>query len=208
MVSPAGQAHAVERGDELLDGVDRAARGERARDPAGEGHAAAAQKLDQLGLFDPRQQLGGGLAAAAVEPHVERHRCVARAEGEAALGGVELRRADAQVEEDPVDRRRAGPGHHLAQEAEARVEEERGRAEARELLLGDRQHLRVAVQPDQHAVGAELLEDRLCVPAVAGGGVDHPLAGLRREQLQHLVDHHRPVRGAHRAPRSSRECWP
>ena len=208
MVSPARQTHALERGDQLLHRLDRPVRDQRARDAAGEGHAAAAEQLDELGLLDPRQQLGGGLAAAAVEPHVERHRRVAGAERQPALGGVELRGADAQVEQHPVDRRHAGAGHHLAQEREARVEEARGGAEARELLLGDRQHLRVAVEPDQHAVRAELLEDRRSVSAVAGGGVDHALAGPRREQLQHLVDHHRPVRGAHRAPRSSRECWP
>ena len=72
------------------------------RDAGGEPLLAVlADDLLELALVDPPQEIAGGLARARVHPHVERPVVPER---EPALGAVELRRRDAEIDQEAVDR--------------------------------------------------------------------------------------------------------
>ena len=78
-----------------------------------------AQDPGDLGLVGRIQELGGGQARLA-HPHVER---AVGLEREAALGAVELHRADADIERDGVDEADAALGERAVHLAEALLDQ-------------------------------------------------------------------------------------
>jgi hypothetical protein len=136
----------------------------------------------------------GGHPPGLVHPHVQRRVLRVR---EPAVGRVELQRRDAEVEQDPVDRRVPEPGEHLGQLVVDGVLEvdpvgEPGQPDPR---VG--QGLGVPVQADQHRVRVRL-EHRLGVPAEAERRVDVDGTAIPTQrggqQLETPLEQHRHVR--------------
>ena len=129
--------------------------------------------------------------SAALSPRVGVHAHVERAveaEAEAALGVVDLRRRDAEVEQHAVDLRDAERGERRRHrrergvvDREARIGGERGVGRG----AGDR--LRVAVERDQAALRRQPLEDRARVAAAAERAVDIDAVGIGDERIDRFV---------------------
>ena len=122
---------------------------ERASGDDRAGHRAGARLL-AIFLDDPRdlglvglvEEFGGGQPGLA-HPHVER---AVLAEGEAALGLVELHRADPDVEHDPVDRQQATLLEQPVHLAESFLDQ--GQVGVRDEVRPVRDRIRIAIETD------------------------------------------------------------
>src|SRR5690606_26051776 len=152
-----------------------------------------ADEAGELGLVGLVDQGGRGDRPGGVHAHVERPLGPV---AEAPLGAVELRRADAQVEERAARARpseaRQHLGEDLAQTVEAGAADDDALAEAGEPLAGGRDGVGVLVEAEDRQVRVGV-EERLGVAAAAEGGVDDDARGHGREQLDDEVDHHGAV---------------
>ena len=140
------------------------------------------EDVGQLVLGQALDQLGGGLALVR-HAHVEG--TVAH-EGEAARGHVELGRADAQVEHQPVHR----PGHEGGGVAELALH--RGEAITEAGQAGGRRGERERITVDAEHTGAPL-QERLGVSSTAQCSVDDHAALRGLDQLHGLREEHRLV---------------
>ena len=151
-------------------GCDSAVRDDGARDARREAFLAEfAKDPDELVLA--RRAL---TTSAALSPSPGRHAHVERSvlhEAEAARGVVELRRGDAEVEQDAVELE-AGL-HPVGARAERgkRREEDRDTRIGGEALPRPRQRRGVTIETQQPAVRDELLQNRPCMSAPAKSGV-------------------------------------
>jgi hypothetical protein len=174
-------------------------------DAAGEALLAVlAQDAGQLGAGIVVDHLGRGDPAGRVHAHVEGR---VGAVAEAAFGLVELQRRDAQVVEDPVDRRQPEPVRHLGQVGEGGGHRDQAVPRPGEPLAGQGEGGRVAVEADHPSVGGAGLQQSLGVAAEAEGGVEVGAAWPRPQQLDHPVDHDRLVADRsqhHQIPSSAR----
>jgi hypothetical protein len=101
------------------------------------------------------EHLGRGDACPLVHAHVQGG--VVRV-GEAPAGLVELQRADAQVEEHPVDTRDPEVGQYPGHRVVDRVHESRALRHGRQPTAGQRQRRRVAVEADEARLWAPCQE--------------------------------------------------
>ena len=170
--------------------------------------AVGAQQAHQLGLGGPVHEVGGGDRPGRVHAHVER---AGAAVAEAPLGSVELRRADAEVEQSAAGAVVAEAGKDLGHDAGDLVEPGPAHgdavAEARQAGGGGVDGVGVLVEAEDRQVRVGV-QQRLRVAAAPERGVDDDARGHGREQLDHEVDQHRAVREggcgpAHRATSAS-----
>ena len=137
-------------------------------------------------LVQPHHDVGGAVAGFR-HPHVERP---VEAEGEAALGLVELRRADAEVEGDAVESR-VGPGKiaHFGKAAFAKLQPRAVRF-GKPRAAGD--GVGVAVDGDDAAGGGG--QDGLAIAAVSEGGVEIGAAVERGQGGNDFAQEHRRMK--------------
>ncbi len=181
---------------EFAGRLQRAGGNDRARDAAR--LAFFAIGIEHIGnrlLVRRIEEIGGTLALLA-HAHVER--AVGR-EGEAAMRLVELHRRDADIHHHAVDLRDPRCRHDVEHFGEAvRVQHEARRIFARfgpGAPGGDR--IGIAIEGmDRRAA----FEQRAGIAAGAEGGVDHDVARLRVERLDHLVEEDGDMRGAGHLP--------
>ena len=206
----AGQPHAVERGDELLHG-------------ARSGVFSSSTRAMRPGMGTPPSRSSvGQLVAARRAPAARRRsrrstRSMRMSSGTGVVAGAEARgrarsRRGARSRRPgrAARRRRAGrrPRSTTSRRNEKRAWKSFApRAEAAQALLGDREHLRVAVEPDQQAVAGRAARGS---PRRARRGRSSRRRCARRaaapSSSSTSVDHHRGVRRLHRvAPRRKRE---
>ncbi len=88
--------------------------------------AIGVDEVGEVGLLEPRDEVGGAVALAR-HAHVERP---VEAEGEAAVGLVQLHGGDADIEHDAVDRGVAAIGGNLVEIGETVVDEGEPAADA------------------------------------------------------------------------------
>ena len=101
--------------------------------------------------------------------------------------GVDLRRADAQVEQHAVHLGDAQPGQQARQLGEVGVVDR----EARVLHLARRRHrIGVTVQGQQAAGGRQALEQQARVPAAAEGAVDVGACRVGHQRINRFVQQH------------------
>src|SRR5206468_5340169 len=118
-------------------------------------------------------------AAARVEAHVERS---AGPEAEAALGVAELEARQAEVEQHPVDRAKAGLGSDRSELAEVRPAEHEPIAESgAEATVHSGDGRPIGIEAEEAAIRVGRLQDPLGVPTAAYGRVDLKAAGRRGE---------------------------
>ena len=164
-----------------------------------------ADHLRELALIGAGQEVRGGLAAGRVHAHVQRR---IEAETEAARRVVQLRRADAQVEQHALQLRDAERRELLAHRGKAgmhqsqpRIDECRARGDG----------LRVLVEGDQPAARRQPGEDRARMPAAAEGAVHvHPVVRMQ-QRIHGFVQKNGGVRpwvcaGAHRRTLRAARC--
>ena len=91
------------------------------------------------------------------------------AEAESPAGVIELGRGDAEIEQDAVHPRHAGPGDEFREPAEPAVQD----AKTRVIYFSSRGHrLRVAVEREQPAGLPQLRQDQPAMPATTERAVD------------------------------------
>ena len=129
--------------------------------------------------LDLRDQIGGGVAAGAVHPHVER---LVALEAEAAARRVELHRRDAEIGERAVDVIDLPAVEHLVDGAVVGVDQLDAIAPGRQRLAGARQRVEIAIEADDARRAG--LEQRARVAAEADGAVDEQPALLGAEMLR------------------------
>jgi hypothetical protein len=206
---PGGCGHSrLDQLDELAGGGDggtAACLVEGAGDAAREAFLAVlAQDAGELGPRVGGQHLGRGDPGGGVHAHVEGG---VGPVAEAAPGLVQLQRRHAEVVEDPVDGVQPQPSGHRGQVGEGGGDGHQPLPRPGQAPAGQGQRGRVAVQPDDPAVGGAGLQEAFAVAAEAEGGVDVDPAGTGTEQLGHAVDHDRLVRWPrqhHQIPSSAR----
>ena len=156
--------------------------------------AVAEEDVGELRLAQLVDQIGRAGAFAA-HAHVERS---VAAEGEAALGLVELHGGDAEIERNPVGRRHALGGQEIDHLAEAALDQGQpaGEAVGKGRALGDRPG--IAVEPDHAAIGG--FQYGAAIAAGPEGPVDIDAAVAGCQQLQHLGQQHGAVTGGAHAP--------
>lgn len=134
-----------------------------------------AGELVELDAFEPGARIDGRVG---IHPHVDRS---VELEGEPAFGDVELRRADAEVEQDAVERTALAIQHI----AEAPADERCAVAERRESLARGIERSGIAIDADERSVRRRPFEDRFRVSAVADGSVEDACTGAQRERIEH-----------------------
>ena len=131
--------------------------------------------------------------SAAVSPDL-RHPHVERAVGlerEAAVGAVELHRADADIERDGVDQADAALGERAVHLAEALLDQ--GQARVRDERPSRFDRIGVAIEADHSSRPRR--EHGARVAARSEGAVDHGLAVVDGERGDDFVDQHRHMWG-------------
>jgi hypothetical protein len=137
------------------------------------------------------EQLAHRLALRLVHAHVER---AALPEREPALGAIELRRRDAEIDQEPVDGEDAEVGEHLPCPREGGVDQRHPVAERLQHQARGRQRVPVAVEPDQAAVRRGPFQDGAGVATQADGRVAVATAGPRLQPPEHLLQQDRHMR--------------
>ena len=134
-----------------------------------------------------RQPLASREPAARVHAHVER-RVVT--EAEAARGVVELRRGDAEVEQDAVGANDAGAGRELGEAAEPPVQD----AKARVTYLSSRGHrLRIAIERQQPSRLSQPRQDQPGMSAPPERAVDVAAVAAHIQTIYCLLRKNRGV---------------
>ena len=138
-----------------------------ARDGTGEAlFAVHLERMNDVFLRAGFEPLRGGGPRCRVHAHVKG---AVEAEAESPLGVVNLRRGNADVEENPVDRRDAALGERFAHRREGSMHNREARI--RNLRRGPH-GFEIAVKRDQASVGREFREDAARMPAPAESTVD------------------------------------
>ena len=143
------------------------------------------------------EHVGRGRPAPRVHPHVE---VGVAGVGEAPLVGVELQRRDAEVEQDAVDPRKPQLREHVGDLVVDGVDEVRAVGVGGEPSPGERERLRVPVQPDERELRV-LGEERGRVAAEPQRGVHHDRGPPGQRRTQQLDD---PRQGDGDVPSPSR----
>ena len=113
--------------------------------------------------------IGGAQALARRHAHVERS---VLHEAEAARGIVELRRGDAEIEQDAVElEARLRPDRRKPPSAENGARKIATRGSAAKRASGLRDGRRITIETEQSAVRDELLQNRPCMSASAKSGI-------------------------------------
>ena len=187
------------RGDRPL----LACRHDGSRDPTGPSLLAPLEdQVRQLLLGQVAEQIRRGPARAAVHAHIQRP--LAR-ERKAAFRSVHLERRGPQIEEDPVKVR--GRPDQLPQRLVPALYRGDPPPERSQPLPGERQRLRIPVNPQQGPRRLGCSEDRLRVPAQPDGGVQVPSGRSRPEERHHFVLQDRDV-NAHGHLQPAARAWP
>ena len=131
----------------------------------------------------------GGVGAAFSHAHVER---AGVAEGEAALGAVELHRGDADIEHDAVDRKEAGCARMRVEIGEPPLDQDQPPARLRDQGRTGFDRLGIAIDGKHQAAA---LDDGAGIAAAAEGAVDVAAAFDDGEMLKHLGQEDRNVVG-------------
>ncbi len=159
-------------------------------DAAGETALAVVnQQRHQVPLAAVVDDVGRGQRLTGVHAHVEG--CVGPI-AEPPLGSIQLRRADAEVEQgarDPID---AHAVKGRIQTIEAGVHHLGPGTEGCQCRRRRPDRDRILVEADDGEIG-QPVEDRRRVAASPQGGVEHDARGNRGEQLDHLRGHHREM---------------
>ncbi len=183
----------LDRGDEVGDGADRVPvstsddlRGDR----AGVSFLAVVLQgpCDLVG-FERFESFVGRLAPRLVEPQVER---AVRAEAEPAAA-LQLVGGEAEVEQHAVGVVEPEFGEDVEEVGMGGVDEVGVRSG--DLLGGEFEHRRVAVESDEGAGVAEAFQEGGRVPSAAHGAVDDDLPWLDVEEVQHLPQQHGTMDG-------------
>ena len=145
--------------------------------------AVGVQQAGQLRLGGAVDQVGGAHRPRGIHAHVER---AGRPVAEAPLGPVELRGADAEVEQGAAGGGVAELAEHGPQLVESAVAQGRAVAEALQAFRGGVDRVGILVEPDERQVGMGV-EQCLGVAPAAHGGVDHDPGRDGGEQLDHQV---------------------
>ncbi len=151
------------------------------------------QKSFELGRAQFCEQVGSGLAALRVHPHVER--AVAFG-GETARWIVQLHRGDAEVGEDDVDTGDLAVRQNFWQASEITPVDTNDIgtvAKRAQPLFCFRQLNRISIESNEAAAGRDFFEQSAGVPAKAKRAIGDTIAGFRREDLQDLIDHDGPM---------------
>ena len=168
---------------------DRAGRDDSPGDPTGPPVLAVArEKPGQLRRIPLVDDVRRRRRTGRVHPHVERR---VGPVAEAPLGHVELRGADAQVEQGANQQT---SGHHVGQPVETGARHVGPAPEPAQRGASGGHRSRVLVDTDELEVGPGVEHGR-GVPAAADGGIEHE-AGRHRgrgQQLDDLVEHDRLV---------------
>ncbi len=138
------------------------------------------------------EQVGGGVRAALVHPHVERAVvAVAHAAGRV----VDLHTGEAQVCEDDVEALRGGLGHYFSQPGEVAAEKLHRHIGALfdEPFLGAFQLDAVDIEPDELAGRADAPGEGGGMSAITQGAVGDDAAGAGVQILEDFGDHDRHV---------------
>ena len=147
--------------------------------------AVTAEQVDQLALVGVVDEVGCGGGPAAVHAHVEGG---IGTMAEPAVGSVELRRADPEVEQHSRQRRQPELCHHRGQTVEAGLDDTGPVAEGGEPGGSCGNGVGVLVETD-HAEVVEPCQERFGMTSPADGGVDERAGGNRFENGHHLVHH-------------------
>ena len=144
-----------------------------------------------------------GARSVGAHAHVER---AVLAEGEAALGLIELHRRDAEIEHDAVDRLIPALPRDLIERGEARLHELEPAFRAFDKTRAMRDRALVAVDADHAAIGG--VEHHARVAAGAEGAVDIDAAVLEIEEAERGRTEHGSVtsQSASDRPVSRRRC--
>ena len=167
--------------------IGRAATIARAMRPAKRSSPYSRMIRARVVLVIAVDDVGSGATAAAIHPHVERS-FVAIAE--AALGPIELRGRDAEVEQGAGQAVDSGAGEHLGKLVEAAVHGRHPPAESVQPSPRRAQRLLVAIEPEHGQLGTAF-EERFGVTAAAERGVEQGSRRHRREHGDDLIDHDR-----------------
>jgi len=137
-----------------------------------------------------RKPHGYGLAARRVHAHIER---TVFAEAEAARGLVELRRSDAQIEQDSIAMRtRSLRAHKRAEFGELTMHKMQSSL-ARKTCAPGRDGLRIAIDRNELSFRPKRLEDARAVTTASECRVDVETDRAQRQGRDHLFDKHRRV---------------
>src|SRR5215475_2243369 len=134
--------------------------------------------------------LHDSLPICRLHAHIER---TVEAEREAALGGIELHRGNAEVERDPVDRFDSEACRNLVERREAALRDREPAAKLIDQIGGARDRALVAVDRQHPAVGRG--EDRARIAAGPEGPVDVDAARSDAEMLDDRTDEHGNMAG-------------
>jgi len=137
-----------------------------------------------------RKPHGYGLAARRVHAHIER---TVFAEAEAARGLVELRRSDAQIEQDSIAMRTRSLRAHERAEFGKLTMHKLESSLARKACAPCRDCLRIAVDRNELSFAAKRLEDARSVTTASECRVDVETDRAQRQGRNHLFDKHRRV---------------
>src|SRR5439155_20913156 len=144
----------------------------------------------QLICVEGRQELGGGHAPAAIEPHVER---AAGPDSEPATRIAQLVTRQAEVEEEAVDRPEARVRRDRAELAKVRLAEDETVAEPGEPPTNPGDGRPISIETEEAAIRIGRLQHPLGVPTATDGGIDLEAAGSWREHRNDLLRQHRQV---------------
>jgi hypothetical protein len=174
-----------------VDGSRAPAFDHGAGDPAGMGlFAVATEEIREGVLIEPRQERRRRLAASGVEAHVQ---ATPGPKAKASVCIGQLVRAEAKVEDDPVDGPEACRWRGFGEIPEIRLPEDEPVAVPGEPFPNARKRGRIGVEPEDAAVRAGGFQDPLGVPTAADGAVDMEAAGPRDEHRDDLLHEHGQV---------------
>ena len=151
--------------------------------------AVLKNRVGELAFTRPGHQIGGGVAAAPVHPHVER---LVALEAESAARRVELHRRHAEIGERAVDDGNAEAIEHGVEGTEVGVHEIDPFAPRRQRLARAVERVEIAVESDDP--GGAGRQQRAGVPAEAHRTIDEDAAALGLQVLNPFSSEDRDVR--------------
>ena len=145
--------------------------------------------IGEIALARPGDHIGRARAVAA-HAHVERS---VEAEGEAALGLIELHGRDAEVEHHPVGFREAGIVRGVIEIGKPLLDQREAAIGALHQIRAGRDRALIAIDADNFAIGGG--EDGARIAAGAEGGVDIDAAVMHVEHGKRRGAQHRNMAG-------------